>query len=79
MNAKKILSAISFLLLPFMVMANETTGDQVEMADLIRSNGKIYVVVAVLVIIMTGLFLYLLNLDFTLNKLEKRILSKNRS
>jgi hypothetical protein len=42
-----------------------------EMADLLRSNGKIYVVVAVLVTILAGLFLYLIRLDRKIGRLEK--------
>lgn len=45
----------------------------VEMADLMRSNGKIYVVVAVLVIIFIGLVVYLVSLDRKVSKLEKEI------
>lgn len=39
--------------------------------DFMRSNGKIYVVVAVIVIILSGLFLYLYNLDKKITSLEK--------
>ena len=46
---------------------------QSEMADLLRSNGKIYVVVAVLSIIFIGIVLYLILLDKKMNKLEKMI------
>ncbi len=42
-----------------------------EMAGLMRSNGKIYVVVTVLLIILSGLFIYLINLDRKLSRLEK--------
>ena len=42
-----------------------------QMAELMRSNGKIYVVVAVLLIILTGLFIYLMNTDRRLTRLEK--------
>ena len=42
-----------------------------QMAGLMRSNGKIYVVVAVLVIILAGLFVYLINLDRRIDRLEK--------
>jgi CcmD family protein len=45
--------------------------DVVEMATTMRSNGKIYVVVAVLCIILTGIFLYLINLDKKISKLEQ--------
>ena len=42
-----------------------------QMADLMRSNGKIYVVVVVLLIILAGLFIYLIRLDRKMNRLEK--------
>jgi hypothetical protein len=42
-----------------------------EMADLMRSNGKIYVVVVVLLIILAGLFIYMARLDKKLGRLEK--------
>lgn len=44
---------------------------QVEMADTMRSNGKIYVVVAVCLTILLGLFLYVYNVDRKIGKLEK--------
>ena len=43
----------------------------VEMADVMRSNGKIYVVVAVCLTILIGLFLYVWNVDRKIAKLEK--------
>ena len=46
---------------------------QPEMADAMRSNGKIYVVVAVLVIIVTGLLVYLIRLDGKVGRLEKEV------
>lgn len=39
--------------------------------DIMRSNGKIYVVLAVVVTIVIGLFIYLINLDRKIKKLEK--------
>jgi CcmD family protein len=42
-----------------------------QMAELMRSNGKIYVVVVVLIIILTGIFFYLVNLDRKISRLEK--------
>jgi hypothetical protein len=50
---------------------NPSTGDQPGMAVGMRSNGKIYVVVAVVVTILLGLFLYLANLDKKISKIEK--------
>lgn len=46
-------------------------GDSVEMADTMRQNGKIYVVVAVILTILAGIFLYLIRLDRKISKLEK--------
>lgn len=43
-----------------------------QMADAMRSNGKIYVVVTVLLIILAGLFSYLINLDRKMGRLEKK-------
>ena len=43
----------------------------VEMADEMRSSGKIYVVIAIIVIIFTGLAIYLFSMDRRLKKIEK--------
>ncbi|TCD29259.1 CcmD family protein [Pedobacter psychrodurus] len=43
----------------------------VEMADSLRSNGKIYVVVICIVIILLGLLAYLFSIDKRLKKIEK--------
>lgn len=37
-----------------------------------RSNGRIYVVVAVILVILAGLILYLVRLDRKITKLEKQ-------
>ena len=66
------------LLIPGLAMA-QTAGQEVEMADLLRSSGKIYVVVTVLTIIMTGLLIYLVSLDRKLSKLEKKLTEKSPS
>jgi hypothetical protein len=42
-----------------------------EPTDLMNSNGKIFVVMAVAVVIVLGLFIYLINLDRKISKLEK--------
>lgn len=40
-------------------------------SDFMRSNGRIYVVVGVILIILIGLVLYLVRLDRKISKLEK--------
>tara|TARA_B100000900_G_scaffold412597_1_gene434725 strand:- start:1318 stop:1476 length:159 start_codon:yes stop_codon:yes gene_type:complete len=52
-------------------MSNTVLADSVQMADLMRSNGKIYVVVAVIAIIFIGLMSYLYLIDQRVKKLEK--------
>ena len=47
---------------------NNNTDDT---TDFMRSNGKIYVVMAVVVTIVTGLFIYLINIDRKIKKMEK--------
>ena len=42
-----------------------------EKNDFMRSHEKIYVVMAVVITIVVGLFLYLINLDRKISKLEK--------
>lgn len=54
-------------LLPLLASAQA----QPEMADTMRSNGKIYIVVAVCLTILVGLFLYVANVDRKIGKLEK--------
>lgn len=46
---------------------------QGEQVDFMRSIGKIYVVVAVIVVILLGLFYYLFRMDKNLTKLENQI------
>ena len=66
---------ISILIFTFLIAAgyaqNGTNSGPPQMADFMRSNGKIYVVVAVVVTILIGLFIYLLRLDGKIRKIEK--------
>ena len=65
MNTLKTL----FLLFIFMPVA--AFAQEVEMAELLRSSGKIYVVVGVIAIIFIGLIVYLITIDRRLSKMEK--------
>lgn len=68
----KLLIAIFLIFSGFPSFAQE-----VEMADKMREEGKIYVVVAVLLVILIGLFTFLFRLDSKLNKLKNRLDKKN--
>ena len=45
--------------------------NNVEMADTLRSSGKIYVVISIICIIFVGLAIYLFSIDRRLKKIEK--------
>lgn len=67
---KKLFTAIMLILLSSIAWAQNGT-KKVEMADLMRSNGRIYVVVAVMLTILIGLVLYVARLDKKISKMEK--------
>ena len=71
---------LPFLLFVFLVaVLPQVYGQEpVEMADIMRSNGKIYVVVTVAAIVMAGLLVYLVMLDRKISALEKRMKDKLR-
>lgn len=65
-----------FFLLLFSLFAFITAFAQdkeAEMADVLRSNGKIYTVVGVLGIVLAGLFVYLLLTERKLAKIEAQL------
>ncbi len=49
---------------------------EVEMADKLRENGKIYVVVGSLTAVLIGVFVYLFSLEKKLGKVEKELAQK---
>ena len=68
MRLKQLSLAITGLFITFMAQAQDVK--KVEMADMMRSNGRIYVVVAVMLTILAGLILYIVRLDRKISKLE---------
>lgn len=68
--AKKLSLGLMALLISIGSFAQDGAPD---MADTMRSNGKIYVVVAVCLVILIGLFIYVSSIDRKLSKLEKEI------
>jgi len=63
----KKISLLALLLLGYM----GAFAQPVEMADEMRSSGKIYVVIATIAIIFIGLAIYLFSIDRRLKKIEK--------
>ena len=66
------------LTLVALLVVNIGFAQEVEMADTMRANGKIYVVVGIIIIILVGLIVYLFTIDKKISKLEKE-LDKHRS
>jgi CcmD family protein len=64
---KKIISFLVVLLTSFNLFAQE----EVQMADQMRADGKIWVVVAVIAIVFVGIIVYLVLLDRKISKIEK--------
>lgn len=56
----------------------QATSAPLEMADTMRSNGKIYVVVGCLLIILVGLLIYLVSIDRKVSRVEKGIEETNK-
>lgn len=65
---KKTSLVLASLFFSLLLRAQDGT---VEMADSMRKNGKIYVVVAVVLTILIGLILYLIRLDKKISNIEK--------
>ena len=53
------------------VTAADYSNNEVEMADVMRSEGKIYVLVGIIVLIFIGLLAYVIQTDRRVSKLEK--------
>ena len=60
----KLLALGILVFLPMLIEAQQTS------LDYMRSTGKIYVVIAVVVVIFLGIFFFLIRLDKKLTKLE---------
>ncbi len=64
---KKLICLITAVFTAFLTNAQ---AQEVEMADGMRAEGKIYVIVAIILIVIAGLFIYLFMLDRKVKKIE---------
>jgi len=67
---KKLMATLMF---SFIALLGFSQAAEVEMADTMRANGKIYVVVGIILIVLIGFILYLFALDRKIGRLEKLI------
>lgn len=58
---------------------SDYANQQVEMADVMRDNGKIYVVVGVVTVILVVLLGYLITVDRKVTRLEKRLETSDKN
>lgn len=66
-------SITGLILILNLVVSDLWAQSDIEMADTMRSEGKIYVVVGIVLIVLAGLILYLFLLDRKIGKIEKRL------
>lgn len=67
----KIQKNLTLTLLLLLGLIPGISAQDAEMADNFRGEGKIYVVLAVILVILAGIFLYLFRLDKKIKKLEQ--------
>ena len=67
---KAIFSLFILLLISMFVNAQEGTA-KTDFGETMRSNGRIYVVIAVILTILIGLILYIVRLDRKMSKMER--------
>lgn len=70
---------LACLLLTGLCNAAFAQAQAVEMADTMRSEGKIYVVVAIILVVLAGLIAYLFLLDRKLGRMEKMLHQKQQT
>ena len=68
---KSIALVIALCVMQVYVFAQNGNTKTEDPTDFMRSEGKLYVVMAVVVTIVLGIFIYLVNLDRKIKKLEK--------
>lgn len=66
------------LLITLFITSGLMAQNDVEMADSFRADGKIYVVVAILSIVFTGIVLFLIRLDRKISRIEKEQLKSEK-
>jgi CcmD family protein len=70
---KKIAALILTLLISINLFAQQNVSQDVPMADRLREDGKIWVVVVVIAVVFVGIIAYLVSIDRKISKLEKQI------
>lgn len=70
---RSFLPRISLLLTLLLIAQTSMAQQTVEMADKLRADGKIWVVVTVIAAVFFGIIVYLVRLDSKIGKLEREV------
>jgi hypothetical protein len=70
---KKIFFLFLSLFISLNLFAQQTVSQEVAMADQMRADGKIWVVVAVIAVLFAGIIGFLVSIDRKVSKLEKHL------
>ena len=67
---------LSFAQGNYTITKEDYANTSVEMADTMRSNGKIYVVVAVVMVIFAGLIFYMVQTERKISRIEREVFNE---
>ncbi len=70
---KKLISFIMLMQIVVIKAIAQSSRGEVAMADVMRSNGKIYVVIAVLLTIFAALICFIIMQELRLKRIEKKL------
>lgn len=73
---KKTILLLLNLFASLVIVAQPNNTSSIEMGDGLYQSGKIFVVVGVILIIFTGIIIYLVLIDRKISKLEKELKNK---
>jgi len=61
------------------ITEKDYVNSDIEMADVMRSNGKIYIVVATIIALFSGFTVYLISIDKKIGKLEEKFAEEQQT
>jgi TRAP-type C4-dicarboxylate transport system permease small subunit len=70
---KHLIISLLGVFISTITFAQNTATTDIPMADQMRADGKIWVVLAVIAVIFVGLILFLISIDSKVTKLEKQL------
>ena len=75
----RIITMVTLLTVVAILYLRTDVYGEVEMAEYFRSSGKIYAVIAVLLVIFAGIIIFLIRMERKISKIEKSVKEKETS